>query len=319
MTALFLAASEFYSYLAIMNRKLLVTFTTAALAISTQLEAKDTPLQLKQTSPWTVDYANERCRMLREFGVGEEKVVLVFDQFGPGEYYRITIAGKPVKSPKHAGEVSIQFGPSEKEQQLGFYRGTFGQDPALVFQSLARLAPPTAEEQAAINKAKKGEWIEIVPITPERYGAVRTLIIGKPLSRTVILETGPMRKVVDAMATCVDELMASWGIDVARHKKLTRAVQPLTLPQKWMSSNDYPTKMLSAGQPAIVDYRLSVDVEGNPVSCFIQLTTRPKEFDNAVCGSLMKRARFKPALDEEGKPLASYYINTVRFVLSPDG
>jgi hypothetical protein len=298
-----------------MNQNIFVGLMALVAASSAQAQAKDVPLQLKQTSAWTVDYANERCRMLRQFGDGEDKVFLVFDQFGPGEYYRITIAGKPVKSPKDAGEVTIQFGPSEKEQQLGFYRGTFGQDPALVFHSLARLAPPTAEEQAAINNAKKGEWIEVVPITPERYGAIRSLTIGKPLRRAVILETGPMRKVIDAMDTCVDELMASWGIDVARHKKLTKVVEPITSPEKWVVSSDYPTKMLSAGQPAIVDFRLSIDADGNPVSCYIQLTTRPKEFDKAVCGSLMKRARFKPALDEDGKPLTSYYRNTVRFVL----
>jgi hypothetical protein len=27
----------------------------------------------------------------------------------------------------------------------------------------------------------------------------------------------------------------------------------------------------------------------------------------------MRRARFDPALDKDGKPLASYYVNSVRF------
>jgi hypothetical protein len=73
--------------------------------------------------------------------------------------------------------------------------------------------------------------------------------------------------------------------------------------------------MLSAGQPAIVEFRLSVSADGVPTSCHIQLTTRPKEFDAAVCDSLMRRARFTPALDAEGKPLISYYLNTVKFAL----
>lgn len=72
-------------------------------------------------------------------------------------------------------------------------------------------------------------------------------------------------------------------------------------------------KMLMQGQPAIVEFRLSVGADGAPLSCHIQSTTRPKEFDEAVCGSLMKRARFSPALDAEAKPMTSYYRNTVRF------
>jgi len=73
--------------------------------------------------------------------------------------------------------------------------------------------------------------------------------------------------------------------------------------------------MLYAGQSAIVEFRMIVSDDGSPASCHIQSTTRPKEFDKAVCGSLMKRARFKPALDADGKPLASYYRNTVRFAI----
>ena len=300
-----------------MKYSLFTAITFCALIVSTQAQAKKEPLRLKQTSQWNVDYANERCRLIRKFGEGEEQVFAIFDQFGPGEYFRLTIAGQPVKSPVAVGEVIIQFGPAEKEQQLAFYKGTLGEDPALVLHSLARFAPPSAAEQTAIDKAKKDEWIELAPLTPERYSAIRNLTISKPLRRTVILETGPMRKPLEEMGRCVDELMASWGIDVVRHKKLTRSVEPLTSPEKWVVSNDYPNKMLSAGQSAIVDFRLSVDAEGKPVSCFIQLTTRLKEFDNAVCGSLMKRARFTPALDEEGKPLASFYRNTVRFAIAP--
>jgi hypothetical protein len=71
--------------------------------------------------------------------------------------------------------------------------------------------------------------------------------------------------------------------------------------------------MLGIGQPAIVEFRLSIGADGVPLACHIQETTRPKEFDNAVCKSLMRRARFEPALDATGTAITSYYRNTVRF------
>ena len=296
-----------------MKHYLPITIAITALIMSAQTEAKKEPLQLKHTSQWNVDYADERCRLIRRFGEGEEQVFAIFDQFGPGEYFRMTLAGKPVKTSVHDGVATIQFGPDEGEQQAGFYLGDLGKDNALIFQIQTRLAPPSSEEQAANGKAKKDEWIELAPVSPERQQAVRTLSISKPLRRTVILETGPMRKPLEAMTKCIDSLMVAWGIDVERHKKLTRVLAPASSPGNWVVSRDYPEKMLSEQQPALVEFRLAVDEQGNPTSCFIQLTSRPKEFDKAVCNALMKRARFVPALDEDAKPIASYYRNSINF------
>jgi outer membrane biosynthesis protein TonB len=71
---------------------------------------------------------------------------------------------------------------------------------------------------------------------------------------------------------------------------------------------------LNAGQGAIVNFRLLVDAAGSVTGCFIQQTTRLKEFDDAVCKSISRRAKFDPALDKDGKPILSYYNNTVRFM-----
>ena len=298
-----------------MLKKFFTVFALISIATSSQAQSAKGPLQLKQTSAWNVDYADDRCRLMRQFGEGDDKVFAIFDRYGPGERFRITIAGKPVKTAVENGEATIKFGPVEGEQKLAFYKGNLGEYPALVFQAQARVAPPTPLEQSAIDQRKADEWIELASVGPERESAIRNLTITKPLRRTIIMETGPMRKPLEALGLCIDNLMASWGIDVEKHKLLTQPVKPLTSPGRWIVSTDYPVNMLSAGQPAIVEFRMSVGTDGNPASCHIQSTTRPKEFDKAVCGSLMKRARFAPALDAEGKPLASFYRNSVRFAL----
>jgi hypothetical protein len=298
-----------------MTAKLLAAFSMIAISVTATVQAAKPPLHLKQTSPWNVDYADDRCRLMRKFGEGDEEVYAVFDRFGPGEQFRLTLAGKIFKTSLEKGKAAVMFGPAEEEQQLNFSSGSFGEFPAFLFDSQARLAPLTASEQAAIDKSGGEAWIDLTPVGPAREAAIRNLTVNKPLRQALILETGSMRKPLEALGKCVDNLMTIWGIDVEKHKSLTQRVKPLTSPGKWVVSQDYPAKMLSAGQPAIVEFRLSVGADGKPVSCHIQLTTRPKEFDAAVCGSLMKRARFKPALDADGKPLASYYRNTVRFAL----
>jgi len=298
-----------------MSKNNLGVIALISIIASPSAHAAQPPLQLKQTSPWNVDYADDRCRLMRQFGEGDEKTYAIFDRYGPGERFRMTIAGKPVRTSVQNGEATIQFGPGEGEQQLGFYKGDLGEYPALIFHSQVRVAPPSATEQAMIDQRKDDEGIDLAPVDPARETAIKYLMVGKPLRRTLILETGAMRKPLEALGKCIDNLMTSWGIDVEKHKMLSRAARPLTSPVKWVVSSDYPVNMLSAGQPAIVEFRMSVGADGTPASCHIQSTTRPKEFDKAVCGSLMRRARFSPALDAEGKPLVSFYRNTVRFAL----
>ena len=161
-----------------MLKKFFTVFALISIATSSQAQSAKGPLQLKQTSAWNVDYADDRCRLMRQFGEGDDKVFAIFDRYGPGERFRITIAGKPVKTAVENGEATIKFGPVEGEQKLAFYKGNLGEYPALVFQAQARVAPPTPLEQSAIDNRKADEWIELASVGPEREGAIRNLTIA---------------------------------------------------------------------------------------------------------------------------------------------
>ena len=287
----------------------------ALTASTSSMAAAPEPIILKPTSAWQVNYADERCRLGRQFGEGEQMVLLFMDRFAPGEDFRLTIAGKLMKTNVQKGDADVLFGPSEQEQKLAFLGGNLGKEPALVFTRSARIAPPSAAEALAIKNREDGAWIEIQPISEERNKAAKYVRVGKPLKTAVTLQTGSMRAPFAALDTCIDNLLTSWGIDVEKHKTLSRRVTPLESPRKWIVSSDYPSKMLSAGQPALVNFRLNIGPDGVPTACHIQATTRPKEFDDAVCKSVIKRARFASALDAQGQPLASYYQNDVYFAL----
>jgi hypothetical protein len=226
-------------YVAAMKYHLPIATAIIALSISAQAQAKKEPLRLKQTSQWNVDYANERCRLIRKFGEGEELAYIVFDRFGPGDKFRLTVAGKSLKTSIDHGEAIVQFGPTEGEQRLSFSHGSFGELPALLFDSQTRVAPPSAAELAAIEKAGKDKdaiWIDLAPVDPARLGAIRNLTIGRPFRQTVVLETGSMQKPLEALGKCVDDLMTTWGIDVEKHKALSKVATPASSPGPWILS-----------------------------------------------------------------------------------
>jgi Gram-negative bacterial TonB protein C-terminal len=292
----------------------MLALTIVATGSFVPVKAKE-PLRLSSSSKWHVDYGPDHCRLARQFGVGDQTVIAIFDKFGPGEGFRMTVAGKPVRTNTPKDEAWVQFGPAEAPQQLPFLRGNVGTDTALLFVSSERIAPPSDAELLAIKNKEHGEWIDLAPIASSRYEAVRHMEIGKPLRQPVILETGSLRKPIETLDKCVDDLLTRWGIDVEKHKTRKQAPVPTENPGRWILSYDYPLDMLNAGQPALVEFRLNVGTDGKPTGCHIQATTRPKEFDDAVCKSLMRRAEFQPALDADGKPLASYWRSRVRFEL----
>jgi Gram-negative bacterial TonB protein C-terminal len=296
-------------------QKLALGLACTTLPVSAIAAPKE-PLRLKPSSKWISDYMKDGCRLMREFGEGDDKSLIIMNRFAPQESFSLTLAGKPFKLAKTA-DAKVQFGPTEAEQDVNFMAGTLGDLPSLVMSGEMRLAPVSASELAAIKLAEKKPkeltQINIEPLGAEREKKVTFVKIGRPRRQAVILELGAMDKPLVALDTCITDLVNSWGLDAAKHKTMTRPVLPASNPGNWMNSEDYPIRMLHAGQPAIVEFRLDVDETGRATGCHIQQTTRPKEFDRAVCSAIMRKAKLSPALDAQGQPMKSYYQNTARF------
>ena len=220
MSALFACGYELLlCSLLVMSKSFVASLIFVALAIPAPAAvAAPAPLILKPTSAWQVDYGDEKCRLVRQFGEGKQTAFLFMDLYGPNEYFQLTIAGKFVPTSVQKGDANIQFGPIEKEQKFAFVRGTIGKEPALLFSKSGRIAPPNAAELSAIKDRSDDEWINLQPISEDRKKAVKYLRIGKPLRKPVTLETGSLRGPLAALDRCVENLVASWGVDVEKHK-----------------------------------------------------------------------------------------------------
>ena len=287
----------------------------AALALPGVGTAKE-PLRLKPSSKWNVHYAEDSCRMGRSFGEGDQKVVLMIDRYQPGDAQRLSFIGKPAYTRMNEGLVRLRFGPAETEQEVQFYPGTLSdRTPTLIIRGPVRVVPRSPEEIAAYEASVKAERFDFEwsDITPEEEAAVTFIEVKRAVRHPFVLETGSLGPPLAALEKCTDELLSHWGIDVAKHAALSRKVKPKGNPGNWVTSRDYPTDMWMMGKRAIVQFRLNVSADGKPTACHIQQSTRPKAFDDAVCKAIMRNAKFEPALDAGGSPIASYWLNSVTF------
>lgn len=303
-----------------MHRATVISVTGAmlgSLLLAGEVEAKE-PLRLAPSSKWNLHYGEDSCSIGRSFGEENDKVVLVMTRYQPGDALRLNFTGKPTYTSQNDGTVVLRFGPTEAAQRVDFFpANSADKTPALIIRDAVRIAPRSDAEMAASEAAKKAgqlsfKWSDI---SIEQESAVTFIEVSKAVRRPFVLETGSLAGPLAALRKCTDELLGHWGIDVAKHAVLMRPALPKSDPRHWVKPRDYPPAMIMDGKRAIVHFRLNVGADGKPTACHIQQSTRPKAFDDAVCRAIMRNAEFDPALDAGGAPLASYWLNTVTFII----
>ncbi|WP_254772233.1 energy transducer TonB [Sphingomonas sp. NFR04] len=95
----------------------------------------------------------------------------------------------------------------------------------------------------------------------------------------------------------------------------TTPVKPMSNPGSWVTENDYPALALREEHEGTVGFLLQIDASGIPISCSIARTSGSEELDERTCAILVQRARFSPARDAKGKPMAASYSNRLSWVI----
>lgn len=83
-------------------------------------------------------------------------------------------------------------------------------------------------------------------------------------------------------------------------------------------TEDYPPAARRANQEGTAAFRVIVGPDGRVSDCFITRSSGSAALDEATCAVMYLRARYRPALDAEGRPTIDVDSSSVRWVL-PDG
>lgn len=275
--------------------------------------AKQKPRVLNSSGPWTLDYADERCSLVRSFGDGSEAVTLQIDSYGSRTSVRFVLAGKPIPSvDKPFGTMSYRFDSNANQQPdtLAIF-GTAGKLPAASFGG--SFVPDDSSKKYDTYSVAEIVKRQANPIkTPADLGAdIRSMTVDFDGRNPIELRLEAMAAPLRALRTCVDDLYRSWGLNAATQEALTRRPAP-KIPTVQKLQGRFPSTALSNGLSAFVPVRVMVDETGTATSCIVQIAKVDDEFKQTVCSSLARQ--FEPALDEAGQPVASVYQTSVIFV-----
>jgi hypothetical protein len=84
----------------------------------------------------------------------------------------------------------------------------------------------------------------------------------------------------------------------------------------WITVADYPRDALLKGEQAYPGFMIVVGIDGKPKSCRITSASAYPNLDRYTCALMMARSRFKPALDNAGRPIISTYRNYANWIIT---
>lgn len=216
------------------------------------------------SSKWVVDYRADMCLVSRQFGA---KPALTMFGLKPS----ILMDGKSAtiflltpndgrRGLRH-GSAAITLQPSGEKRTLDYDTGVPKGESLRVYEISA-----DAEFMGHLGQAT-GLTIEA----------------GKD---SFSLSTGKVQPVLDAMATCNDDLIRSWGADPAAR------AEPSGHPNTWFDNSDYPLdakRRNAQGRTVIV---VTVNTRGEPTACRVAITSGDPDLDSTTCEIARKRGHY---------------------------
>lgn len=295
---------------------LLSIVATAPLLLGAAAE----PLRLAPATPWEVNYAENSCRLNREFGKGDDRVVLGFESEVP-DRMDMVVLGKPMST--GAEHVPASFLPTRGEPQQG-NTAESPTGPVVLWPHVSMLPGDVIERLEKEEKARRmkpgvrpppldlAEEAQRRATQQEFAGKTTAIEIVPRKSRPVVLETGAMGEAFKAFEKCSRDSLRDWGIDPDLEDRIVRPVWAIGV-KSWFSPSDYPVAMRQSGDEADIKLRLLVDAAGRPTKCTVVSRFKQKSFDKVVCDVVMRRARLAPAELADGTKVPSYYYNHIVF------
>lgn len=285
----------------------------ASCAAPAAVRAADPPLEMTPASDWSVDAAEGSCGLRRTFEGGADEVGVEIRQLIPDDNFQISVTSGTLS--RSAGLLRVRFEPDDDWRTIAGAQiiASNGTQGVLYGDSLLPNADKAATAAAGGAAAVAATvWAE--PDRAAREQSITALAVNGLYGRDIRLQTGPMRQPMDSLRQCMDRLLARWGLDPAVQRTLSRPVLPVRR-ESWAPrvQRAFERGLNPTGQVGAALVRLIVDSDGKPTACLPHEGYDDPGFEQTVCAPFLRHARFAPALDAAGKPVASYHATRVVF------
>jgi len=95
--------------------------------------------------------------------------------------------------------------------------------------------------------------------------------------------------------------------------------EPPRLVRGRLKDSDYPRSLGAAGVGGTVGVRYFVGEDGRVGECAVTRSSGSPELDALTCRLIRERFRFRPSLDEDGKPVGSFLVEKHSWLVRDEG
>lgn len=88
--------------------------------------------------------------------------------------------------------------------------------------------------------------------------------------------------------------------------KKTRSMVPLNKRESWVSAKDIPFEVADRNQ-GTMSYALLIGINGRAQTCEVTVPSGVTPIDQAICAAIIRKARFRPAIDRDGHRVAKFW------------
>jgi protein TonB len=96
---------------------------------------------------------------------------------------------------------------------------------------------------------------------------------------------------------------------------VSKAAKARGNPGAWTSDSDYPAAALRNEEQGTVGFRLDIGADGRVTGCTVTQSSGSSSLDETTCRLLPRRAKFSPAQDNTGNPIATTYSSRIKWVI----
>ena len=281
--------------------------------------AQDGPRVFTRTGSWALDAADDSCQLARVFTNGEDQIALALERNRADNFVRVILVSNALRPYRSAEAMGYRFMPANDQRSAMYIRsetpdgqtyfnlGTvfIGPDPFAAMAAGAGGAgsgPPTPPAEGFVippyNRAAELEFA----------AGITAIEFNEGLNQAVRLETGSLRGPIEALQTCADDLIGTWGLDWQKHQTMTRRAAPVGPAFEWIPSGVIGFGDFANLSGARNPFRVMVGVDGSVTGCHVHWSSLTERQNAQICEGIMANGRFTPALDADGQPMASYWM-----------
>lgn len=282
-------------------RRMTAMAVLAALCAPQAAVAQAARLQLAPAGNWVADFAEDSCALRRSFSDGTTTVFLELRQELPEGAVQMILGSEDLspsrRDPRTAFEPS---GSLLTHITYEAFQNDNGFKGLIITETLL---DQTARE---LTKAEGGRRPWPAADRDRRMHEIVGYLVSDAFNKDFVLLTGSLQAPMKVMQTCLDDLMAQWGLDPAVQRTLTRTVDT-DYNRDWMRGIVQAQVPLTRANGSI-RARILVDAAGKATACKVLSPSGSEDRAAEFCRQLTRRAQFEPALDATGRPVPSYFM-----------